>query len=119
MISARTGLVFAVYLEGRGSAIAKGGRYDNIGAVFGRDRPATGFAIDLKALIEDATVDDASAAPVIAPVSDDPALLKAVTALRQAGRTVIVDVAPGVSLPHAERLVLRDGEWVAAMESGA
>ena len=29
-----TGLVFAVYLEGR-SAVAKGGRYDNIGAVFG------------------------------------------------------------------------------------
>ena len=114
-----TGLVFAVYLEGRGSAIAKGGRYDNIGAVFGRDRPATGFAIDLKALIDDATVDDASAAPVIAPVSDDPALLKAITALRQAGRTVIVDVAPGASLPHAERLVLRDGEWVAEMESGA
>ena len=114
-----TGLVFAVYLEGRGSAIAKGGRYDNIGAVFGRDRPATGFAIDLKALIDDATVDDASAAPVIAPVSDDPALLKAIASLRQAGRTVIADVAPGVSLPHAERLVLRDGEWVAAMESGA
>ena len=114
-----TGLVFAVYLEGRGSAIAKGGRYDNIGAVFGRDRPATGFAIDLKALIDDATVDDASAAPVIAPVSDDPALLKAIASLRQAGRTVIVDVAPGVSLPHAERLVLRDGEWVAEMESGA
>ena len=44
-----TGLVFAVYLEGRGSAVAKGGRYDNVGAVFGRDRPATGFAIDLKA----------------------------------------------------------------------
>ena len=114
-----TGLVFAVYLEGRGSAIAKGGRYDNIGAVFGRDRPATGFAIDLKALIDDATVDDASAAPVIAPVSDDPALLNAIASLRQAGRTVIVDVAPGVSLPHAERLVLRDGEWVAEMESGA
>jgi ATP phosphoribosyltransferase regulatory subunit len=48
-----TGLVFAVYLEGRGSAVAKGGRYDNIGAVFGRDRPATGFAIDLKALVDD------------------------------------------------------------------
>ena len=47
------GLVFAVYLEGRGSAVAKGGRYDNIGAVFGRDRPATGFAIDLKALVDD------------------------------------------------------------------
>jgi ATP phosphoribosyltransferase regulatory subunit len=107
-----TGLVFAVYLEGRGSAVAKGGRYDNIGAVFGRDRPATGFAIDLKALVDDAAHSDAADVPVIAPQSDDAALRAAVNALRSAGRTVVMDVAPGVDLPHAERLVLSDGEWV-------
>ena len=112
-----TGLVFAVYLEGRGSAVAKGGRYDNIGAVFGRDRPATGFAIDLKALVDDAAHCDAMDVPVIAPQSDDAALRAAVTALRSAGRTVVMDVAPGVDLPHAERLVLSDGEWV--IEGGA
>ena len=107
-----TGLVFAVYLEGRGSAVAKGGRYDNIGAVFGRDRPATGFAIDLKALVDDAAHSDATDAPVIAPQSDDVALRAAVTALRSAGRTVVMDVAPGVDLPNAERLILSDDEWV-------
>ena len=107
-----TGLVFAVYLEGRGSAVAKGGRYDNIGAVFGRDRPATGFAIDLKALVDDAAHSDAADVPVIAPQSDDAALRAAVNALRSAGRTVVMDVAPGVDLPNAERLVLSDGEWV-------
>ena len=107
-----TGLVFAVYLEGRGSAVAKGGRYDNIGAVFGRDRPATGFAIDLKALVDDAAHCDAMDVPVIAPQSDDAALRAAVTALRSAGRTVVMDVAPGVDLPNAERLILSDGEWV-------
>ena len=107
-----TGLVFAVYLEGRGSAVAKGGRYDNIGAVFGRDRPATGFAIDLKALVDDAAHCDAMDVPVIAPQSDDAALRAAVTALRSAGRTVVMDVTPGVELPNAERLVLSDGEWV-------
>ena len=107
-----TGLVFAVYLEGRGSAVAKGGRYDNIGAVFGRDRPATGFAIDLKALVDDAAHSDAADVPVIAPQSDDAALRAAVTALRSAGRTVVMDVAPGVDLPNAERLILSDGEWV-------
>ena len=112
-----TGLVFAVYLEGRGSAVAKGGRYDNIGAVFGRDRPATGFAIDLKALVDDAAHSDATDVPVIAPQSDDAALRAAVKALRSAGRTVVMDVAPGVDLPNAERLVLSDGEWV--MEGGA
>jgi len=107
-----TGLVFAVYLEGRGSAVAKGGRYDNIGAVFGRDRPATGFAIDLKALVDDAAHSDAADVPVIAPQSDDAALRAAVTALRSAGRTVVMDVPPGVDLPNAERLILSDGEWV-------
>jgi len=107
-----TGLVFAVYLEGRGSAVAKGGRYDNIGAVFGRDRPATGFAIDLKALVDDAAHSDATDVPVIAPQSDDAALRAAVTALRSAGRTVVMDVAPGVDLPNAERLILSDGQWV-------
>ena len=107
-----TGLVFAVYLEGRGSAVAKGGRYDNIGAVFGRDRPATGFAIDLKALVDDAAHSDAADVPVIAPQSDDAALRAAVNALRSAGRTVVMDVAPGVDLPNAERLILSDGEWV-------
>ena len=107
-----TGLVFAVYLEGRGSAVAKGGRYDNIGAVFGRDRPATGFAIDLKALVDDAAHSDATDVPVIAPQSDDAALRAAVDALRSAGRTVVMDVAPGVDLPNAERLVLSDGQWV-------
>ena len=107
-----TGLVFAVYLEGRGSAVAKGGRYDNIGAVFGRDRPATGFAIDLKALVDDATYVEAADIPVIAPQSDDAALRAAVKALRSAGRTVVMDVTPGVELPNAERLVLSDGEWV-------
>ena len=112
-----TGLVFAVYLEGRGSAVAKGGRYDNIGAVFGRDRPATGFAIDLKALVDDAAHSDAADVPVIAPQSDDAALRAAVNALRSAGRTVVMDVAPGVDLPHAERLVLSDGKWV--IEGGA
>ena len=45
-----TGLVFAAYISGLGSAVAKGGRYDNVGAVFGRARPATGFAVELKAL---------------------------------------------------------------------
>ena len=112
-----TGLVFAVYLEGRGSAVAKGGRYDNIGAVFGRDRPATGFAIDLKALVDDAAHSDAADVPVIAPQSDDAALRAAVTALRSAGRTVVMDVPPGVDLPNAERLILSDGEWV--IEGGA
>ena len=46
-----TGIVFAAYVPGHGQALANGGRYDDVGAVFGRARPATGFATDLKALM--------------------------------------------------------------------
>ena len=46
-----TGLVFAAYVAGCGQALANGGRYNDVGAVFGRARPATGFATDLKALM--------------------------------------------------------------------
>ena len=114
-----TGLVFAVYLEGRGSAVATGGRYDNIGAVFGRDRPATGFAVDLKALIDDAVTQQSEDLPVIAPPSNEPALREAIAALRAAGRVVVVDVPPGVALPGAERLVLREGQWVTERETAS
>ena len=47
-----TGLKFFVFVDGRGRAIAKGGRYDRIGEQFGRARPATGFSADLKSLIK-------------------------------------------------------------------
>ncbi len=46
-----TGLVFAAYINGTGHSIANGGRYDGIGRLFGRDRPATGFSINVNALI--------------------------------------------------------------------
>ncbi|MGI9314072.1 MAG: ATP phosphoribosyltransferase regulatory subunit [Luminiphilus sp.] len=114
-----TGLVFAVYLEGRGSAVAKGGRYDNIGAVFGRDRPATGFAIDLKALVDDMTPVEHSRPPIIAPPSDAPELRVAIAGLRAKGRTVVVDLAPGLALPDAERLVLNNGEWIIETEASS
>lgn len=43
-----TGVVFAAFVPGVGQSIAQGGRYDDIGADFGRARPATGFSTDLK-----------------------------------------------------------------------
>ena len=45
-----TGIVFAAFIPTVGREIARGGRYDNIGSVFGRARPATGFSADLKLL---------------------------------------------------------------------
>ena len=45
------GPVFAVYHPQHGSALAQGGRYDGVGEVFGRGRPATGFDMNLKQLM--------------------------------------------------------------------
>ncbi len=47
-----SGMVFAAYSQGRNRAIALGGRYDEVGKVFGRARPATGFSLDLRELVE-------------------------------------------------------------------
>ncbi len=46
-----SGLVFAAYATGHSDAVARGGRYDEIGRVFGRARPATGFSLDLRELL--------------------------------------------------------------------
>lgn len=87
-----TGLLFAAYTPGEGQEIARGGRYDDIGQVFGRARPATGFSTDIKRLLNlsKATAGDtASLDAILAPSNDDPTLLQAIKDLRDAGETVI------------------------------
>lgn len=46
-----TGVVFRGYVEGAGDAVLSGGRYDNLVGVFGRDAQATGFAVDVDAVV--------------------------------------------------------------------
>jgi ATP phosphoribosyltransferase regulatory subunit len=46
----QNGAIFSVFVAGEPSAIGNGGRYDGIGRVFGRARPATGFTLDLRQL---------------------------------------------------------------------
>jgi ATP phosphoribosyltransferase regulatory subunit len=43
-----TGITFAGYAPGAGSAVAQGGRYDELLARFGRPGPAIGFGVDLE-----------------------------------------------------------------------
>ena len=45
-----SGVVFEAYCKGVVGAVARGGRYDEVGKAFGRLRPATGFSIDLRYL---------------------------------------------------------------------
>ena len=114
----KTGVVFAAFVPGWGLEIARGGRYDDIGRVFGRARPAVGFSTDLKGLLQHGrglAQRDRLEAPIHAPWSADPALLEAIDRLRCAGRRV-VNALPGVEedprrLGCQQRLILRDGRW--------
>ncbi|MEM6581113.1 MAG: ATP phosphoribosyltransferase regulatory subunit [Pseudomonadota bacterium] len=113
-----TGVVFAAYVPGHGQALANGGRYDNVGSVFGRSRAATGFATDLKALIElvPAAADGQGAISV--PDSDDPALAARVLALREEGE-VVINCLGAEPDPRCNRELLKqDGEWVLSELSG-
>jgi len=85
-----TGVLFAAYVPGQGQAVAQGGRYDEIGQVFGRARPATGFSVDLATLLLLGAVPEAVNAGIYAPpMADDPALERQVAMLRNRGERVI------------------------------
>lgn len=85
-----TGVVFAAFVPGVGQSIAQGGRYDDIGADFGRARPATGFSTDLKTLVTlgQAELGEPSLA-IWAPFDADPSLWNEVRRLRGEGRRVL------------------------------
>lgn len=109
-----SGARFAVYAPGSSDALLRGGRYDEVGAVFGRSRPAVGFSVvDLKELAERIAL--AEHAPMIrAPWSEDPALRAAVRRLRQQGESVVC-LLPGHELEGqgCDRELVFDGsEWV-------
>lgn len=108
------GVVFSAYAAGAAVAIGRGGRYDNIGAAFGRARPATGFSLYPRQLAE--RVPRATGRPgVLAPDADDPALLTAVARLRAAGEVVVAGIEGAGADPRAydcdRRLALVDGTW--------
>jgi ATP phosphoribosyltransferase regulatory subunit len=113
-----TGVVFAAFVPGSGREIARGGRYDDIGQVFGRARPATGFSADLKTLIRVGNASESGEvreAPVFAPWSEDPALYALIERLRREGRRVVCGL-PGqqggaAEMGCSQTLALEDGEW--------
>jgi ATP phosphoribosyltransferase regulatory subunit len=110
-----SGIVFAAYAPGVASALALGGRYDEVGKAFGRARPATGFSLDLRDLAR-AAPRKPEARGIRAPWSSDPKLAAAVSRLRAAGEVVNVDL-PGQGAAREEsgcdrELTRRRGRWV-------
>jgi ATP phosphoribosyltransferase regulatory subunit len=118
-----TGVVFAAFVPGVGQSIAQGGRYDDIGADFGRARPATGFSTDLKTLVTLGNMAlDQPVSGIWVPDSHDPYLWYEVKRLRADGQRV-VQALPGQEVANAQeagcdrQLVLREGRWQVAVLS--
>ena len=83
-----SGATFSIYARGGSDALVRGGRYDEVGAVFGRNRPAAGFSLDLKALVGVVAPRPLRAA-IRAPWRDAGALRSAIASLRAQGETVV------------------------------
>lgn len=84
---------FAIYVPGQPASVARGGRYDDAGRLFGRARPATGFSLELRELARlqpDAPPDCA----IRAPWADRADLAEAIARLR-AGGEIVVQALPG------------------------
>jgi ATP phosphoribosyltransferase regulatory subunit len=110
-----SGTRFAIY--GHGAELARGGRYDEVGAVFGRNRPAAGFSLDLKELVNVLPPRPLKAA-VRAPWDENVDLSATIAKLRAQGHTVVC-VLPGheheVNEFDCDReLVCVNGDWTLA-----
>ena len=111
----QTGIVFAAFVMGEGTEIARGGRYDDIGKAFGRARPATGFSADLRTLLRLAGPEPVSEIDaVLAPWETDRELLQLVSELRAAGQRVIWSL-PG---PHSDAVSMGCRRRIARAEDG-
>jgi ATP phosphoribosyltransferase regulatory subunit len=114
-----TGARFAIYTPGAADALVRGGRYDEVGAVFGRNRPAVGFSVDVKALVAVAAqrpLKAAIRAPWLDGSQDAAEARSAIAALREQGETVVC-VLPGHESEVDEfrcdrELAQAGGKWI-------
>ncbi len=119
----QSGVVFAAFAPGHSMEIARGGRYDEIGRLFGRTRPATGFSSDLKTLLALNPLPAPQASGILAPPwSDDDALRDLIRRLRSEGERVLFFLPGQEDDPAAmgcdRRIEVRDGQWVVVPLAG-
>jgi ATP phosphoribosyltransferase regulatory subunit len=105
---------FSMFVPEASDALVRGGRYDEVGALFGRKRPAAGFSLDIKAMVS-LIARPVPQAAIRAPWGEDQGLHQAIAQLRAQGHTVVC-MLPGhdseVDEFHCDReLVLHQGQW--------
>lgn len=110
-----SGVMFAAYVSGLPNAVARGGRYDEVGEAFGRSRPATGFSMDLRELARLMPGAERKRA-VRAPWGVEAGLRKKILELRAAGE-VVIQTLPGHENDQDEfdcdrMLASENGNWI-------
>ncbi len=112
-----TGIVFGVIAGEAKSMIASGGRYDDISSAFGHSRPATGFSLDLRELLDLGISSHPKVRKrILAPAIADAQLIQVIQQLRQDGHRVMigfVDYDWQAQRDNCDReLVQEQGRWV-------
>ena len=105
-----TGAVYEVYAAGLGFTVANGGRYDNLLRRFGRELPATGFAIYLERLLS--VLSEEEAAPLLILVGEGVEGTKAAVSLRRNGVPTLhlsEDLEPEAAAAYASSV---EASWV-------
>lgn len=111
-----SGLIFSAYCNHCPNPILRGGRYDNVGQIYGRSRPATGFSVDLRELVALSSSALKPTSAIRAPWGTQPDLMHTISKLRQQGETV-VQALPSTALEQDEFICDREiqqdasGDW--------
>lgn len=95
-----TGMIFEGYAAGIGSPVASGGRYDNLLQQFGRDVPATGFALKTNRIVdgmEEQQVTEQHTVFIRYDAESRREALTEATRLREAGKVVITGILGGTA----------------------
>jgi ATP phosphoribosyltransferase regulatory subunit len=118
------GIMFSAYCRGLPDALVRGGRYDGVGAVFGRARAATGFSLELRALASVAGprgAEETGGNPCIAAdwsFREDEACRQKVDALRRAGQPVAFYPSAQWAAYAGPRLVRQGSVWQVTLPAG-
>ncbi|PHS73843.1 MAG: ATP phosphoribosyltransferase regulatory subunit [Cycloclasticus sp.] len=109
----QTGIVFAAFVPGFGSEVARGGRYDNLTAQLDKSLPATGFSADIKVLSRlSALKVEVARECILAPNLDDIDLQTIIRDLRASGRAVVQQLPDEQQTPaHTAELGRVNGQW--------
>jgi len=111
-----TGAVYEAYAAGLGFTVANGGRYDNLLRRFGKELPATGFAIYLERLLS--VLPEEGPQPLLVLVGGDISGIEAAARLRALGVPVLhlsEDLPPEAAVEYARSV---EAAWISYPAQG-